>query len=74
MISSVAKPDLLLKHTDPAGQGPVSEWGTQLNAYETDIHGNVDSTDRSDDHATPISDRVSQSTAVGTVKIYRWSI
>jgi hypothetical protein len=42
MISSVVKPDLLLKHTDPAGQGPVSERGTQLNAYETDIHGNVD--------------------------------
>lgn len=58
---------MLLKHSDLAGQGPVSERGTQLNAYETNFHGNVDSTNYSDDHAMSISDRVSQSAAVGTV-------
>jgi hypothetical protein len=78
MPSNAVEPDMLLKHTDPAGQGPVGESETQLNAHETDIHSttsrdedvanfNVDATDRSDDHATPISDPVSQSAAAGTV-------
>jgi hypothetical protein len=71
MPSNDIEPDMPLKHTGPAGQGPVVRAEPPLNAHESDVLGttsrdedaanfNVDATDCSGDHATPISDPGSQ--------------